>query len=348
MFKKIYLTFIPLVISASVLAQTVQIVTRKDGISLRGLSVVNDSVIWASGTKGTIAKSTDGGNTWVWANIPNCTTADFRDIEVFNKNTVTAMAITQPAVLLRTEDGGKNWHQVFKDTSLFLDAMDFLGANGAAVADPVNGKMVLLSSSDWGNSWTKEPVDNVPDTKAGEAFFAASGANVKLTEENGNIYKVLVSGGNVSRLFILGAAAPIVIPIVQGKETTGANAVAITPRLHEHLSQNEPIGIIVGGDFNEPKGNVQNCVLFGYDLAKNEPYFIQTKMPPSGYKSSVVYINDKKLVTCGTSGVDVSDDGGYNWKHISDESFHVCQKAKEGRAIFLAGPDGKIAKLLWP
>jgi hypothetical protein len=52
------------------------------------------------------------------------------------------------------------------------------------------------------------------------------------------------------------------------------------------------------------------------------------------------------LVTCGTSGVDVSGDGGLNWKLISNESFHVCAKAKKGNAVFLAGKDGRIAKLV--
>ena len=347
MFKKILPISMLVLLPAFLFAQTIRILAQKEKISLRGLSVVNDTVIWASGTQGTIAKSTDGGSTWLWTNVPGCTTADFRDIEVLNQNTAIAMAITKPAMLLRTEDGGKSWRQVFKDTSLFLDAMDFLGANGAVVADPVNSKMVLLSSNDWGNTWTKEAVDNVPETKDGEAFFAASGANIKLSEEDGNIYKVLASGGKISRLFIVGAAAPVTIPIIQGKETTGANAVAISPKLHEKLSENEPIGIIVGGDFNEPENSTQNCVLFGFDLTINEPYFIQPKTLPSGYKSSVVYIDDKKLVSCGTSGVDVSEDGGYNWRHISDESFHVCQKAKQGEAVFFAGASGKIAKLLW-
>jgi hypothetical protein len=33
-----------------------------------------------------------------------------------------------------------------------------------------------------------------------------------------------------------------------------------------------------------------------------------------------------------------------NWKHISDQSFHVVQKAKKGNSIFLAGKNGVIAR----
>jgi len=52
------------------------------------------------------------------------------------------------------------------------------------------------------------------------------------------------------------------------------------------------------------------------------------------------------LITCGTSGVDVSMDGGLNWKLISSEGFHACAKAKKGKAVFLAGKDGRIAKVV--
>ncbi len=38
--------------------------------SFRGLSVVDDLVIWASGTRGTVVRSTDGGTTWTADTIP--------------------------------------------------------------------------------------------------------------------------------------------------------------------------------------------------------------------------------------------------------------------------------------
>ncbi|HRN58348.1 MAG TPA: oxidoreductase, partial [Agriterribacter sp.] len=61
----------------------------------------------------------------------------------------------------------------------------------------------------------------------------------------------------------------------------------------------------------------------------------------------VEFMTKKKLVSCGTTGVDVSEDGGMNWKLISKEGFHVCRKAKRGRTVFLAGRDGRIGRLVW-
>jgi hypothetical protein len=47
------------------------------------------------------------------------------------------------------------------------------------------------------------------------------------------------------------------------------------------------------------------------------------------------------------NGVDYSFNGGKDWQWISKEGFHVCKIAKWGSAIFLAGENGKIAKLIW-
>jgi len=44
------------------------------------------------------------------------------------------------------------------------------------------------------------------------------------------------------------------------------------------------------------------------------------------------------LVTCGTSGIDISTDGGKNWNLISKESFHVVQKAKKATQFFWLAP----------
>jgi hypothetical protein len=43
----------------------------------------------------------------------------------------------------------------------------------------------------------------------------------------------------------------------------------------------------------------------------------------------------------------MSTDGGIHWELVSKESFHVVQKAKDGRAVYLAGGRGRIAKLIW-
>ena len=48
--------------------------------SLRGLSVVNDNVVWASGSRATILRTTDGGTTWTADTIPGAGRFDVRAI----------------------------------------------------------------------------------------------------------------------------------------------------------------------------------------------------------------------------------------------------------------------------
>ena len=66
--------------------------------------------------------------------------------------------------------------------------------------------------------------------------------------------------------------------------------------------------------------------------------------PPHGYRSCVEFLTAKRLLACGLTGVDISADSGLNWKNISSTGFHVCRKAKKGKAVFLAGSE-KIGKL---
>ena len=45
-------------------AQSITMLVEKANISIRGMSVVNDNVIWVSGTNGSVAKSIDDGKNW--------------------------------------------------------------------------------------------------------------------------------------------------------------------------------------------------------------------------------------------------------------------------------------------
>ncbi|OIQ97358.1 Ycf48-like protein [mine drainage metagenome] len=314
-------------------SQSIQILQSGTKTSIRGLSVVTDKIIWASGSNGTVAKSTDGGNTWQWLIVKDFGKRDFRDIEAFDSNTAIIMAVAEPGLILKTKDGGKNWYKVFEDSTkgMFLDAMDFDNKGyGIVIGDPINGKLFRANTNNFGESWQKN--DWAPDLKEGEAFFAASGTNLKIVvpPQKQDIF-VYVSGGKVSALRQGGGYK--ILPLIQGKESTGANSIDV-------YNYN---AVIVGGDFNNDKDTTLNCVLVNLN---NHFSFSHPQTPPHGYRSCVIYISEKQLITCGTSGIDISNDGGLNWKLISTESFHVVQKAKKGNAIFLAGSNGRIAKLI--
>ena len=108
-------------------AQTVKLLTQGTHTSLRGLSVVNDRVLWVSGSGGTVGKSMDSGTTWKWMTIKGFEKTDFRDIEAFDETTAVIMGIGEPAYILRTADAGSSWKVVYenKTKGMFLDAWNF-------------------------------------------------------------------------------------------------------------------------------------------------------------------------------------------------------------------------------
>ncbi len=321
---------------------TIKILQSGKKISIRGLSVVNDDVIWASGSGGSVARSTDGGETFTWMKVPGYEKRDFRDIEAFDANTAIIMGVAEPAIILKTKDGGMSWTKVLEDTTkgMFLDAMDFYDSeNGMVIGDPIKDYIYSAFTYDGGENWSaSHKLDKVPVSDTGEAFFASSGTNIKMLP-NGTIF--VVSGGKASNIYDWLGLSNQPLPLLKGKNSTGANSI--------DFFESTQKGIIVGGDFTKDTINSGNCILFTYDKDSKKPFrFTEPQTVPHGYRSCVIYLDKTNLLTCGTSGIDISKDGGMNWELISKESFHVCQKAKKGKAVFLAGGNGRIAKLVYP
>jgi hypothetical protein len=307
------------------------------------MAVPNTNTIWASGSKGSIALSVNGGTHFEWMQVPGYETRDFRSIHAWNEKEAIIVAIAAPAVILKTKDGGKSWYKVYEnaDTLMFLDAIHFKDANnGLVVGDPIGNTIFLLNTHDKGEHWKEVPAGyfKTPLEK-GEAFFASSGSNIaQLNRED-----FLVSGGLRSRLWINGSAMDI--PILQGGTSTGANSMAISP--------NGNTIMIVGGDFMKDTSRIENAVGLKLMVETNSDQKSQSKRKsrwvidktighPNGYRSGVEFISNNILVSCGTSGVDISINKGQNWELISTESFHVVRKQPNTKSIFLAGGGGRI------
>lgn len=301
--------------------------------SLRGLCVVTDSIIWASGSKGTVALSTNGGKTWRTLLVKGHEQRDFRDIEAWDENTAIVIAVDTPALILKTTNGGITWKEVYRNNTpgMFLDAMEFGNElNGMVIGDPINGKFFIARTMDGGESWKSIPEANAPLAEEGEALFAASGSNIAQFNQQEAVF---VTGGKKSRLFM--RDQKISLPMMQGKSSTGANAIA---------AWNVEKMMIVGGDFANDTLRAGNAAI----VLKKGKKIITPKVSPFGYRSSVTFLSATRLIACGSSGVDISEDGGMHWRKISDTGYHVVKKAKKGNSLLLAGGNGRLAKLLWP
>ena len=340
----ILLIFCVLVINATA-QNSIKILTEKKGISFRGLAVPNSNTIWVSGSSGTIAKSVDGGEYFEWQQVKGYEKRDFRAIHAWNEKEAIIVAVAAPAIILKTIDGGLNWNKVYEnsDTSMFLDAIHFIdNKNGLIVGDPIDNEFYVLRTTDKGEHWERQKKGYFKSAKIeGESFFASSNSNISSVSN----FEFLISGGKASRLWINGTANEL--PLVQGANSTGANSLAISPQ------QNTLV--IVGGDFTKVSQSENNIVGFklvnphnlkSSSIKTNRPWVINNDLGnPHGYKSSVVFIDEMNLIACGTSGVDLSRDGGKNWDLISTNSFHVVQKQPNRKSVILAGSGGRIALL---
>lgn len=313
-----------------------QSVNSETNTSLRGLSVVSDSLAWVSGSNGFVGRTTNGGKDWKWTKPKGYEKLDFRDIEAFDADHAVIVNAGSPAYVLRTEDGGKSWTECYKnvDTAIFLDGMAFRDEkNGVIFGDPLQQKMQLLKTSDGGKSWTNISNTMNFELAKGEAGFAASGTTIKALP-GGKIW--IATGGMKSNIYISEDFATswkkYECPILQGNSSSGAFSI-------DFLDEN--LGIVVGGDYQKDKENPNN-VLITRDGGRswNKP-----SRPVFGYRSGVVMLDAKNCFATGTSGTDVSRNGGSNWYHISDESFNAIGKAKNGNLIMLAGNKGLIYTL---
>lgn len=329
--NKLFYAIACLSISIFTSAQSIKLL-HEDSLSFRGLSVVDNHVLWVSGTKGTIGKSIDGGTTWKWIKVSGFENTDFRDIEAFDKNTAIIMGIADPAYILRTSDGGDSWQTVYenKTSGIFLDAMEFWNdMYGIVVGDPIDDRIFIGRTFDGGKTWQSNPENNKPVADSGEACFASSGTNIRMLSKS---EAVIITGGASSHIFIRNKK--IQLPIIQGTQSTGANSIAI---------KNKKTMIVVGGDFTQKNDTTKNCVITN-DGGLTWQFPLNS---PKGYRSCVEYLSKKTWITCGLNGVDLSNDAGKNWTPISTESFHVVRKAKKGKAVFFAGNNGRIGKLIY-
>ena len=331
--KKIIAVFVCCFLIIFLQAQTVQVLIKDKKNSFRGLSVVNDKVIWVSGSNGTVGKSIDGGDTWAWMTVKGFEKTDFRDIEAFDAMTAVIMGIAEPAYILKTVDGGETWKVVFQNNAkgMFLDAMEFWNEmSGIVIGDPINNKIFIARTFDGGSTWRSIPPQYFPTADSGEACFASSGTNIKALNKQEAVF---ITGGLRSRMFI--RDKKIDLPILQGKESTGANSVAVKKAKKKRTI------IVVGGDFNTKDSTAKNCVITNDG---GQTFTIPTTAP-HGYRSCAEYLQKNNWISCGLNGIDYSTDDGNTWVWISKEGFHVCKKAKKGKGVFFAG-NGKIGKLI--
>lgn len=301
--------------------------------SLRGLSVVDEKIVWASGTGGTVLRTIDGGKNWSVIKVTGADKLDFRDIEAFDENTAYVISIGNgdASRIYKTTDGGKTWKLQFRNTNekAFFDAIAFWDKkHGIAMSDPVDGKYVLMTTED-GETWEPLDTSKMPAAKAGESAFAASGTCL-ITQGSSNVF--LISGGTDARVFRStnrGKSWTVAdTPMVKGSSGSGIFSIAMFDKSN---------GVIVGGNYEKPDDLTSNLA-FTADGGKTWT----AGKGLSGYRSGVAFVEKDIIFAVGASGSDVSTDGGRTWKNIDKESYNAVASKKNG--VWAVGANGLVAK----
>ena len=310
---------------------------------LRGISAASNTVAWASGNKGTVVRTADGGATWSRLAVPDADALDFRDIEAFGAGTAYVLAIGpgDKSRIYKTEDGGGTWALQFTnpDSRAFYDAMAFWDAKtGIAVGDPVDGRFTIIRTVDGGRTWKPVPAANIPEALPGDGAFAASGTCLVV---HGSRHAWFGSGGaararvyrSVDRGLTWAVAAT---PIMAGNASSGVFSLAFSDANH---------GIAVGGDYRLERESGDNLAITS-DGGKTWALPGTTRL--RSFRSAVASVpgsKGRRLIAVGPGGTDSSADGGRTWTPLGDEGFHALSISPAGGAAWAVGEGGRIATL---
>ena len=317
-----------------------QALSSPTDVELRGLSVVSPTVVWASGQRGTVVHTRDGGAHWKRDTIPGAATLDLRAIAATSDSVAHAISIGDSSRVYRTTDGGRTWSLRWSATrkGTFLDAIRFWDArNGIAMSDPVDGKLLVLVTGDGGESWQEIPAGRLPAALPGEGGFAASGTCLTVY---GTSHVWIATGGAASaRVYHSpdrGRTWKVHdTPLRAGVPSAGVFSVAFRDSLH---------GVIAGGDYEKPTLRGRNLAVTSDGGATWT--LTDSASTPAGYRSAVAFVPGTRtnaLLAVGLTGTDVSIDGGATWASVDSTAYNSVAFVSPS-AGWAVGPRGRIAR----
>jgi photosystem II stability/assembly factor-like uncharacterized protein len=299
----------------------------------RGIHAVNDRVAWASGTEGTVLRTTDGGAHWQKCAVPpGAEKLDFRGLWAWDADNADVMSSgpAEQSRLYKTTDACAHWTllQTNSEKDGFWDAIAFRGKEGVLIGDPVDGKFFTEVSEN--GRWSVE--NRACAAGVGEAAFAASNSSLFIF---GAGRYILGTGGKGGPRALLSPSLTgktecigVAVPVAGGNDSSGIFSLYFRDRNH---------GVAVGGDYKQPNRS-EGTAAFTSDGGL---HWTAASKPPHGYRSSVAWDAERKLwIAAGTNGSDVSRDDGRTWQPLDDGNWNALSPP------FIVGPKGRIGRLI--
>lgn len=306
-------------------------------VSLRGMAVRGGQVAWATGSKGTVLRTRDGGRTWQRVAVPGAKNLDFRDVELLADGSVLLMSAGpgDKSRLFRSADDGKTWRTVLVNAAPdgFFDglAMHADGRFGMLYGDPRGGRLDLYVTRDGGRTWQAAPPDQRPEVLQGEYGFAASGTGIAMRDRT-----ICIATG--------GSAARVLRSADRGRTWTAHATPVRSGRPSAGIFSLDFAGpqtlVAIGGDYQRP-GEDRNNVATSADRGRSWMKAPGARMP---HKACVRSLGRARLLTCGRTGVAFSSDRGRTWTRVSATGYYTLAFDPSSQTGFLAGSDGRVAK----
>ena len=346
---------------------------------LRGIHSIGHGIAWASGTSGTVLRTTDDGDHWEHCAMPlGADALDFRGIQAFDANTAIVMSVGKGdrSRLYKTTDACRSWRVVFTNPSNdgFFDAISFSKpsgtehAAGVLIGDPVGGAFAIFLSDDdgekwrpWGRGgfgWKSKCGERRPKASRDEALFAASNESALYFFSS---HFLFVTGGPSGARLVYedfrdfdgppcwSTLSSVGLPLARAVSAGAFALAAKNNRAYFPLRL-----MVVGGDFTKPDAASGNAAFLSSRDGAHVPlssYFNLTVpvTPPHGYRSAVAYdIQSDTWITVGPNGTDISADEGRNWSSLTPGPTDAPDANKNWNALslpFAVGPKGRIGKL---
>ncbi|WP_299536118.1 oxidoreductase [Ulvibacterium sp.] len=308
-------------------------VIYEDSLSIRAIEIMGNSLAFAAnkGTFGTI----DLSSGTIRTNVQHFDSI----IPEFRAITHTAtdffmLSVGSPALLYKTGDKGR-MELVYREEGdgVFYDAMTFWNdLEGIAIGDSVGGCLAIIITRDGGSTWNKLACNLLPQGIVGEGAFAASNSNIATL---GNKTWIATTEGRIYFSPDKGQTWKVYeTPIQSAEPTQGIYSIDF---------YDESVGVVFGGDFTKPEGNLANKA-----ITKNggKTWQLLADGQNPSYKSCVQFVPNskgKEIVALGFTGISYSFDSGKTWKTMSDEPFYTVRFLND--SIAYAAGKGRVAKL---
>jgi photosystem II stability/assembly factor-like uncharacterized protein len=308
----------------------------------RGVHAVDRRVVWAAGKAGIVSHTSDGGAHWRADSIPGAANLFLIAVHARDARRAwvagTAFEGASLARIYYTADGGGSWRLQYENATrgVFFDGMAFWDArHGVAFSDPIEGRLLVVTTEDAGAHWRPLRADRLPVMLPREAAFAASGTAMAV---RGKAAVWIATGG--------GARARVLYSPDRGGswqafETPATGAAAkglfgIAPGRRGRV-------VAVGGDYEQRAAAEENLLLSDDG---GQHWRIAASPGLTGVQYGVAYGGGEVFVAVGPGGSAVSRDAGITWNRLTGPGYNTVS-CRDG-LCWSAGPEGRIGKLAVP